>query len=73
LLLNTLLVSSAMAIGYPLAFNTNSLAWLGYGLSAAALMTFVTGRGFLYTNRSDGKLDREKFNLFCRSFDSGTH
>jgi Na+-driven multidrug efflux pump len=72
LLLNTLLVSTSMAAGFPLGIYYNNLAWLGYSVSAASLLTFAVGRGYLFLNKVDGILDREKYNLFTKSFISGT-
>lgn len=70
--LNTMIVATSMAVGYPFAAKEKSLAWLGYGASIGALLTFIAGRCFLYFNKVDGELDREKYQLFVRSFKSNT-
>jgi Na+-driven multidrug efflux pump len=72
IMLNTLLVGASMAIGYPLAIINNNIAGLGYGVSIASMLTFIVGRYHLYTNQTEGVLDREQYNLFSKSFDSGT-
>lgn len=72
IMLNSLFVASSMAIGFPLAASHLGLAGLGYGVSAAAMITFLTGRCHLYFNKIGEVLDRERYNLFCKSFDSGT-
>jgi|GEM_PF-3889615 len=72
ILLNSLMVGASMAVGFPLAFYQKSLAALGYGASAGAFITFVVGRLFLYFNKTDGVLDRNKYKLFIASLRSGT-
>jgi Na+-driven multidrug efflux pump len=70
-ILSTFFVSVTMAISYPMALSTQNIAWFGYGLSSAAWLTFVAGRIHLYLNKTEGVLDREKYQLFTISLDSG--
>lgn len=71
MILSTVFVLTTMAISYPMALSTQNIAWFGYGTSIAGFLTFLAGRMYLYLNKTDGILDREKYNIFTKSFDSG--
>ena len=70
--LNTLWVVLSMAIGYPLMLNYANVAWLGYGISISAMITFLVGRLYLYLHMQNGTPDRLKYNIFTRNTNSGT-
>jgi MATE family multidrug resistance protein len=69
---STFLVGASMAIGYPMMIRTKDVAWLGYGVSYAAILAFFMTRMYLYLNKTDGVLDRYRYNLFMATFESGT-
>ncbi|MBS0350929.1 MAG: MATE family efflux transporter [Proteobacteria bacterium] len=72
IVLNSLFVFLSMVIGFPLAATKLGLAGLGYGVSASACITFITGRCYFYFNKFENEYDREKYQLFSASLDSGT-
>lgn len=72
IVLNTLMVFASMAIGFPLSLSKTNTAFLGYGISMASIITFLSGRYYLYKHKVNGVLDREKYHLFSLNFNSDT-
>ncbi len=71
-MLNAVFVGLSVLISYPMTMSySKDISWFGYALSVAAIVTLIADRLYLYSNKTDGVLDREKYQLFAKSFDSG--